>query len=252
MARRRKPINFELITAGDTGELTRALDDLRLKRPCGPNQDLHAEDYEEHPWSLPRLVNERYGDRSDGAGGYTDLQIFQIAKACGLEGDSFCGWSLKWKLDNLGIWSEIGQAGMTRRINRLNERMSQPYRRAVREGKVGESVFKVRMQRDAEDYHLRERNDVYVNASGAAEAEMIANTLFGYALGHAAHCEFQSTGGLGDCVAGNEETRNQLAKRVAQAQREIAQLQQKIESWEASREAIGMFTLSRMTESEDN
>ena len=251
MARRRKPINFELITSGDKSELTRALDDLRLKRPCGPNQDLHAQDYEDHCYGVPRIINRKYSDRSDTAGGYTDLQIFQIAKACGVSGDSLCTWKMKYQIDGLNIWPTLRQGGWTRRMNRLGERMSQPYRRAVREGKVGESVFCVRMQRDHQDYNMRERNDVYVNATGEAEAEAIANTLFGYALGHAANCAFISTGGLGDCVSGNEKTRIEIAQRVKKAQKQIATLHEQIESWEASREAIGMFTLSRMSESED-
>ena len=250
MARRRKPINFELINSGDKSEIRRVLDDLRLKRPCGPEQNLHAHNYEDRSWETPTLRGNPDTMTLDvQGGGYTDLQLFQVAKAVGIEGDSVSNWDLRWKLDN--VWPDIRKAGLTRRTNRIAGRLSGPYRRAIREGKVGESVFRVRMQRDHEAYHLRGRADVFVNAIGQNEAETVANTLFGYACGHAAHAEFVSTGGMGDCVAGNEKTRNILHKQIVKAHAEIKKAQEQIEAWETSREALGMFTLSRMSENED-
>ena len=245
MARRRKPINFDLLTSGDKDELLRVVEDLRKKRPCGPAQDLHAEDYENY-YNDARLkdsIQENRNVRASG-GGYTNYQLYQIAKTLGVEGTYVDEWAVRRSLVENVYGYEMSPAARTRRTNRIVERLRGGYRDAIRNGDIGDSVFSVSMSKYNENGSGRTDYRVRVVAKTDNEATTIASTLFGYALGEVRCSEFVKEGNASDTMIVNEDARKRTVRQIEEKQKAIAKLQAGIADLEAAGEAISMYSIS--------
>ena len=250
MARRRKPIDFNKISSGDNDELRRVCDDLRLKRPCGPKQNLHAEDYENN-WNGACLKESTTNDgvlRTEG-GGYTNYQLYMIAKALDITGTYVCDWTLKSSLTTI-YNHELSASALTRRTNRLNERLRGGYRDAIRNGDVGDSVFGVYMRSTAND-RSNQDYQVQVVARSDGEAETIASTLFGYALGEVHSTDFVKEGTACDTMNVNEKARKKTVDSIQSKRNLITKLHAEINDLEAAGEAISMYSISAFSGGED-
>ena len=245
MARRRKPINFDLLTSGDKDELVRVIDDLRKKRPCGPQQDLHAEDYENYYGNEARLkdsIQDERKVRREG-GGYSNYQLYTIAKVLGCEGSYVNEWTIRTALREKVYGYGLSAAGTTRRTNRIAERLRGGYRDAIRNGDVGDSVFGVYMRSTGEG-RSNQDYQVQVVARSDQEAETIASTLFGYALGDVCSTDFVSEGTASDTMKQNEKARQKTVSYIEGKRNQIAKLQAEISDLEAAGEAISMYSIS--------
>jgi len=252
MARRRKPINFDLLTSGDKDELVRVVEDLRKKRPCGPQQDLHAEDYENYYGTTAYLKEEiqgKRGVRREG-GGYTNYQLYIIAKVLGCTGSYVNDWTLRNALREKVYGYGLSAAATTRRTNRLTERMRGGYRDAIRNGDIGDSVFDVYM-RSTSDGRSSQDYQVQVVARSDQEAETIATTLFGYALGSVSSTDFVSEGTVSDTMTKNEKARQKTVSYIEGHRARITKLQAEIADLEAAGEAISMYSISAFSGGED-
>ena len=252
MARRRKPINFDLINSGNKEELVRVIEDIRKKRPCGPKQDLHAEDYENR-WDGAYLDEAKAlarGVRREG-GGYTNYQIYQIAKALGCTGSYVDEWTIRRALSEKVYDYSLSGAARTRRTNRLVERMRGGYRDAIRNGDIGDAVFSVMMQKYNENGGGRTDYRVQVVARTDEEAKTIATTLFGYALGEVRHAEFIKEGTASDTMKQNEAARLRAATAIEEKEKMIAKLTASIDDLHAAREAIAMYSISAFSGAEE-
>jgi len=233
MARRRKPINWSLINEGNKDELRRVVEDLSKKRPCGPLQNLHAEDYEEF-YDEARLP----GDRPH-SGGYSDEQGYLVGKLLGCTGSNASEWDIRTGLRDLYGWSHFSKAGLTRRSRRLERRLSAGYRTAITEGKIGDGVWNVIM-RDQYGH----RYDISVVAQSKESAEQIAATLFGYALGEVQYAEFQVQGDASGTQYRNGRARDRAAAQVKRLNKEIEKSKKIVEQYEAAMEAIDMYSVT--------
>ncbi len=252
MAKRRKPINFDLLLSGDKDELVRVIDDLRKKRPCGPAQDLHAEDYESS-WDNTAYLNDTIQEsrkvRREG-GGYTNYQLYTIAKVLGCEGSYVDEWAIRNALSEKVYGYGLSAAARTRRTNRLTARLRGGYRDAIRNGDVGDSVFGVYMRstgegRSSQDYQVQ------VVAGSDEEAETIAATLFGYALGEVHSTNFVKEGTASDTMHQNERARKKTINNIEGKRTQIAKLQAEIANLEAAGEAISMYSISAFSGGDD-
>jgi len=252
MARRRKPINFDLLTSGDKDELVRVIDDLRKKRPCGPQQDLHAEDYENYYGTTAYLngeIQETRSVRREG-GGYSNYQLYTIAKVLGCTGSYVNEWTIRNAITEKVYGYGLSAAGRTRRTNRITERLRGGYRDAIRDGDIGDSVFGVYMRstgdgRSSQDYQVQ------VVARSDQEAETIAATLFGYALGTVCSTDFVSEGTASDTMTQNEKARQKTVSYIEGKRSQIAKLEAEITDLEAAGEAISMYSISAFSSGED-
>jgi hypothetical protein len=252
MARRRKPINFDLITSGNKDELRRVCDDLRLKRPCGPNQDLHAEDYTNYydgAAHLSATIQESQGLRREG-GGYTNYQLYTIAKAMNCTGTYVDDWDIRRALLNV-YGHNMSQSASTRRTNRITERLRGGYRSAIQNGDVGDSVYGVYMRTERTKDRCRQDYQVQVVASSDQEAQTIASTLFGYALGEVQSTDFVKEGTASDTMTMNEKARQKTLSYIGTKRDEIAKLTNEINDLEAAGEAISMYSISAFSSNED-
>ena len=251
MARRRKPIDFDLLTSGDKDELVRVIDDLRKKRPCGPQQDLHAEDYEDC-WEGARLseaIQESRKVRREG-GGYSNYQLYTIAKVLGCTGTYVNDWTIRTALREKVYGYGLSAAGTTRRTNRITERLRGGYRDAIRNGDVGDSVFGVYMRTNGEG-RSNQDYQIQVVARSDEEASTIASTLFGYALGDVCSTDFVQEGNVSDTMTKNEKARQKTVSYIEGKRKQIAKLQAEITDLEAAGEAISMYSISAFDIGED-
>jgi hypothetical protein len=252
MARRRKPISFDLLISGDKDELVRVIDDLRKKRPCGPQQDLHAEDYENYYGNDAHLndsIQEKRKVRREG-GGYTNYQLYTIAKVLGCEGSYVNDWTIRNAISEKVYGYALSAAARTRRTNRLTERLRGGYRDAIRNGDVGDSVFGVYMRSTADDRSDQDYQ-VQVVARSDDEAETIASTLFGYALGEVSSTDFIREGTASDTMKQNEKARQKTVSHIEGKRNMITKLQAEITDLEAAGEAISMYSISAFSGGED-
>ena len=235
MARRRKPINFDLINSGNKDELKRVLEDLAKKRPCGPEQRLHAEDYEECWDDSAQLP----GDRPH-SGGYSDIQCYNIAKLIGVTGAHVDEWDVRQGLRELYGWGHFGKSALTRRSRRLRKRLGHGYRVAVSEGMIGDSIWHVSMRNTDAGADF----EIAVVASSQDTAKQISESLFGFALGEVRYTEFQKQGDASGCQAKNTRARERAERMIADYKSRIAMLQKKVEVYEAATEAIDMYSIT--------
>ena len=252
MARRRKPIDFDLLTSGDKDELVRVIDDLRKKRPCGPAQDLHAEDYENYYGNEARLkdsIQESRGIRREG-GGYSNYQLYTIAKVLGCTGTYVNDWTIRTALREKVYGYGLSGAAQTRRTNRLTERMRGGYRDAIRNGELGDSVYGVYMRTNGEG-RSNQDYQIQVVARSDEEASTIASTLFGYALGDVCSTDFVQEGNASDTMTKNEKARQKTISYIDAHRARIIKLQAEIADLEAAGEAISMYSISAFNGGED-
>ena len=133
---RLKPINFDLIKAGNAKEIMKMTEDLCRTRPRGANRNLRDEHYVaiEH-WNSNyrhRLKSFETANHSshikEGEWGYTDEQIYTWAAAIGAEGKRLGEYEI-----STYVTHKLGWYGSkrTRRVGRLYARTADQYRRCL-------------------------------------------------------------------------------------------------------------------------
>lgn len=144
MARRLKPINFDLVLAGDEAESKRLLRDLLTKYPKGADGSRRKEFYAKHDdcsynWDSPYYLSRAIGGDQNTAWGYTPEQIYKVFRRWGFDGLYFSEWDAAQMLHNIDFEIFVG-AKRTRSSRRLSSRFGCIFN-AIRRGELSDDLM---------------------------------------------------------------------------------------------------------------
>ena len=142
MARRLKPINFDLVLAGDEAESQRLLKDLLTKYPKGADGSRRKEFYAKHDsynWDSPYYLSRAVGVKQEEAWGYTPEQIYKVFRRWGFEGLYFSEWDAAQMLHNIDFEIFHG-AKKTRSSRRLSSRFGCIFN-SIRRGELSDDLM---------------------------------------------------------------------------------------------------------------
>jgi hypothetical protein len=269
MARRRKPINFDLIKAENQAECLRVLEDLTRTRPYGASQQLKDKDYIKNSYSYSKrdwnsffLRSAYVGDEtgqwnSDTTNwfGYTDEQLYHVAVMLGCSGESASDWTIRSGLRNVVGW--YGKKN-TMRSQKIVPRLQKAYKRWIENPLVTEKVIEVNigMNHRGKSYEQRDwsyRPSVFIRANADSDAKQVFQTLFGHVWpevegarhGGTLQAEFVKMGDESATVSGNTESINYLKKHLAKMQKEQERAAAIMEELQAGIESLEMFNISQ-------
>jgi hypothetical protein len=269
MARRRKPINFDLINSGDSKECLRVLEDLTRSRPYGASQQLKDSHYKDNPYSYSSrdwnswilesaFAGEETGQwNSDTTGwfGYTDEQLYQVALMLGCSGTSASDWDIRSGLRMKADW--YGKKN-TMRGTKLVPRLQKAYKRWIENPSISEKVIQVQIRQDHRGSTYEQRDwsynpSVFFRACGEEDAKLVFRTLFSHVWpetddkyrGGILEANFIQMGDESATVSGNTETIQDLKKRLAKMQEEKERTENIMEELQAGIEALELFNISQ-------
>ena len=258
---RLKPINFDLIKAGNAKEITKMTEDLCRTRPRGANRNLRDERYVaiEH-WNphyrhrLKSLEPENYtSNTKEGEWGYTAEQIYTWAAAIGAEGKRLGEYQISSYVTHKLGWSG---AKRTRRVARLYGRTADQYKRFVENNMDENQLFTIQRSFRTEEFPAFGRKVAYniplrVRARSEDDATNLFNTLFGHVWPEdgnywsTTHASFAKLGDESDTVSHNAAIVESLQKRKADLLAAKEKLEEELLRLEMGIESIQTFNISQ-------
>ena len=259
---RLRPINFKSIADGDSKELQKALKDILMLYPRGPDQQQKKEDYTKYRGyrgvdARLSTVEEHHGydDCQADCFGYTSEQFYTILKAFGCSGTRCPGeWVLK---DYLSMTMDFHGAKATRGSRRLSARMGNSWQAALKGGKLGDLVHTVTIRTpvpqrpDHIDQWQYDRYrafsgtfEIAVPAKNPDDAKMQVQMMFGHAIEDITNCSGWAQGNAAGVMAKNAEARKEVTKQIATLHSIIKSAKEKIDTLAMLDEAVAMYSIN--------
>ncbi len=263
---RLRPLNFDLIAAGNEAELSRAFKDLLMLYPRGPGQRQKKEHYVKSPYShfvktyLEGVaVNEfEWNACKAKCWGYTSEQFYTIMVAMGIMGSGSPNeWDFKQCVRN--AHPEWSQHKITRGSRRLVSRMSNSWDAALAGGKLGDLVFETNVtthevprpkHRSRYDWNGSDQFKVYVPAKNAQEAEAQVQVMFGHA-GKVHRARGWEQGDAAQLMVKNNESIASIQGQIERQLAEIEAAKAKIENLQLLKDSLELYTITAF-DGEDN
>jgi hypothetical protein len=266
-----RPINFAKIKNGNFDEAKRVMADLQMLTPRGPLQNQKGHDYvkfEKHPGKEAVLkahplyteyegasyhFGYNAGERQSAWWGYSDEQLYWTAKALGCSGTWLGESDFRQLLRK--HFDMCHGAALTRRSRRLSNRLSGPWQRAIKGGKLGDLAWKCRIE--TPEIKSKYNGSYYgpttqcaLDISFAAktqdEATMMLKTLFGHAVASTVSVNWEAWSAAEETtiLSKNIEDLKELQSHRVKAEAQIAELQKYLENIDTLEEAVNMYALS--------
>jgi hypothetical protein len=273
-----RPLDFDKIKAGDKKETRRAIKDLLMLTPRGADQNLRGNAYfkfECHPGKEAILkTHDEYvtavenaddgivrsysfgwhHNRKSSWWGYTDEQLYWIAKAAGCKGTWINESDFRSVLRDLfpDVYFNYRSAKLTRGSRRLANRLGDPWRKAIAGGNLGDLAFTCTVETpyiESERYSgptTQTSMEMSFAAKTEAEAEMMLRTMFGHAVHRTERVGFTAWQAAepATILAKNVEQGRKLASARRKALQQIEQLQQFINNIDTLDEAVQMYSMT--------
>lgn len=221
------------------------IDDLLRARPQGPNHPqqkiTYVKDEVSRDW-CSKDCEYKYKYElipSHPMWGYTAEQIFSIGL---MDKDSVDQYVRERWFDGKGSYS-LGRkkATVTRRVNRLWERLEDVIRKVKREGGVG--IYNVR-----NGYYRDDGEFGNIYATSPEEAQRFADMFFGYLSGDKRlRVEFVRFGTPPEVISLNAKTIQDGASRIQQYESKIEQLQKMIDDQRMRIETLSMIESQQLS-----
>lgn len=197
------------------------IDDLARVRPKGPKGVKLTYDISEHyDYDVNRYRKEYIPNVPNY--GYTDDQLYSL----GFESrQDVVDYLRERDFEGQSNWNLGGKrATLTRRSNKVWEKISEPVRRIQQEGRPG--IYKVTHP------YATTRDLGHLYAESTKEAQQNANLFYGYLLGQnhtQCRVRFVKMGGVEDLRSMNEKTQSTLENAIKAAHKRIESYQQELE-----------------------
>ena len=253
---RLRAINFESF---DNSECERMTKDLLLKYPRGPLQRQRKQDYAvpstEYRFNeyradvyLSRLEKERGDYVTAEDFGYTAEQVWKYFNTL-FHGRRPSEWDISCQLRS---WNpEWSQHKCTRSSKRLWKRVGHSYWHYVKNEMKGERLFTFRGVTPGTGTGYGQRGDtVSISVAGSTkeEAQAQAQAVFGFVVQdgslYDSNSEDWKTSNDSNAVAKNQQSLQQIGRRMAQYEQEIEALRTKLSQLEMAKEAIEMYNIT--------
>ena len=259
-----RPINLQLLKAGDKEESIRVIKDLLILTPRGKNQNLRAADYikvDDHPGKDAYIrgtldENGYYYNRDYKAEeyGYSSDYIYYAMKNLGATGTHIGEWDCREAVT--AVTGTYRGAKMTRGCRRLARRAAHAWKDAITSGVLGDmtwecSVETPRINKPHDRYGgHQQRADIRFAAKTKQEAEVMLATMFSHAVDNVNGSRFTAWKVAEPAVvmSKNLEEVETLRQRRVRIQEEIVRLQQHMANIETLEEAITMYSATALGE----
>jgi len=247
---RLRPISLDKLKAGDREEALRVIRDVLLLTPRGISQRQKPTDYRKHDYSyrgkeaiLRSAEGAEYWEAR--AYGYTNEYFYYTLKALGVTGT----WVGEHRFSGIvyEAFADCTRHKATRSGRRLDRRMSRAWRQHIESGDLGRMSFPVRVstpRSPCSNGGYRDSRQAYVgveiSAATAQEALQVAQAVF---AGNKVENYGQAwrEGEESEIMTANLKASGEITKKILQAQKEIAELQEHLANMEFLRTQIDML-----------
>lgn len=247
---RLRPISLDKLKAGDREEAVRVIRDVLLLTPRGISQRQKPTDYRKHDYNyrgkeaiLRSAEGAEYWEAR--AYGYTNEYFYYTLKALGVTGT----WVGEHRFSGIvyEAFDNCTQHKATRSGRRLDRRMSRAWRQHIESGDLGRMSFPVRVstpKASATGQGYRDYRQcsvqVEVSANTAHEALQVAQAMFAGNKVENYGAAWRE-GEESEIMTANLGASSDITKRIAKAQKEMAELQEHINNMEFLRDQVDML-----------
>ena len=270
-----RAIDFNKIKNGNVAEAKRVVKDLLMLTPRGPKQKFKATDYfkfqgrpgkeailkTHEDWVTAVNMGQVYpetfiygvGARKSDWWGYTDEDLYWVAKALGASGtwlgeSAFRNILIRNFQDDYDKWG----AKLTRSARRLHARMSNAWQLAIKGGKLGDLAFSCTVSTPGvkgSDRYYGPTTECSLEVSFACrtegEAAMMLQTMMGHAVGRTdVGFKAWQAAEPAEILQKNVEQVQRLGQARQKAMRQMAELQEFISHLDTLEEAVQMYSMS--------